>query len=183
VVVATNQIRIGTTLESADLQTVEIPASTAIVQSFVPSTELDSLVGQVATRSILANEPLLRSDFRPPATSSGLRAMSISLPPSNAVGGDLSIGDLVDVLVVGEESSRFVAEQVPVLDLPAQVSSGLAAPTNAWWVTLGVEETEALEIANGVERGSIYLVRSNGARPLSVHQLPMEASVSVEASP
>jgi Flp pilus assembly protein CpaB len=181
VVVAADEIRVGSRVGAGNLKLIEIPASTSIATSIVRGAELDTLVGQVATRSILIDEPILRTDLRPAATSTGLRAMSISLPPSNAVGGDLAVGDLVDVLVVGDDTSRFVAEQVPVLDLPAQVTTGLVTPASTWWVTLGVEGAEALEIADGVERGTIYLLRSNGTSALNVRQLDVDPDHTAEA--
>lgn len=181
VVVAATEIRVGTTVDAADLRQIEIPATASIATSIVPGTDLDTLVGQVSTRSILIDEPILRSDLRPAAASTGLRAMSISLPPANAVGGDLAVGDLVDVLIVSDDSSRFVAEQVPVLDLPAQVTTGLVTSASTWWVTLGVEGFEALEIADGVERGTIYLLRSNGSPALTELQLVADPVEAVEA--
>lgn len=181
VVVAAEEIGLGATVGAADLRRVEIPAAASIATSIVPGVELETLVGQVSTRSILIDEPILRSDFRLAASNTGLRAMSISLPPSNAVGGDLAVGDLVDVLVVSDDTSRFVAEQVPVLDLPAQVTTGLVASGSAWWVTLGVEGAEALEIADGVERGTIYLLRSNGSPALTELQLVGDSGEAVEA--
>ena len=181
VVVAANEIGVGATVDVADLRRVEIPAAASIATSIVPGVELESLVGRVSTRSILVDEPILRSDLRLAASNTGLRAMSISLPPSNAVGGDLAVGDLVDVLVVSDDTSRFVAEQVPVLDLPAQVTTGLVASASTWWVTLGVEGVEALEIADGVERGTIYLLRSNGSPALTELQLVAEPVEAVEA--
>lgn len=181
VVVAAEEIRVGSKVGAGDLKQIEIPAAASIAISIVPGTELDTLVGQVATRSILIDEPILRSDLRPAATSTGLRSMSISLPPSNAVGGDLAVGDLVDVLIVSDDTSRFVAEQVPVLDLPAQVTTGLVTPASTWWVTLGVEGAEALEIADGVERGTIYLLRANGTSALTVRQLDVDPDQTAEA--
>lgn len=181
VVVAANEIRVGSTVAAADLALIEIPAAASSAIPMVPGSEFDALVGQVSTRSILVDQPILRSDLRPAATTNGLRAMSISLTPANAVGGDLAVGDLVDVLVVSEDTSRFVAEQVPVLDLPAQVTTGLVTAASTWWVTLGVEGVEALEIADGVERGTIYLLRSNGTSALTVSQLDVSPAQTVEA--
>ena len=97
--------------------------------------------------------------------------MSFSVPQANAVGGDLVVGDEVDVLVVSDEGTRFVAENVPVLALPQSVESGLAAAASSWWVVLAVEDIDALEIADAVENGTIYLLRSTGTPALSVKEL------------
>jgi hypothetical protein len=97
--------------------------------------------------------------------------MSVPLSPANAVGGDLAVGDEVDVLVVTTTGTRFVAEAVPVLGLPETQASGLVSATSAWWVVLAVEDAEALEIADGVENGTVYLLRSTGTPSLTVREL------------
>lgn len=171
VVLAADNVRAGTLIESSDLRVAEIPSDPTIAAAIYPADALDGLVGQVATRSVTASEPILLSDLRPVAAESGLRAMSVPMSPANAVGGDLAVGDEVDVLVVTTTGTRFVAEAVPVLGLPEAQASGLVSATSAWWVVLGVEDAEALEIANGVENGTVYLLRSTGTPSLTVREL------------
>jgi len=171
VVLAAEDIRAGTSVEAVDLRSTEIPADSTVATVIVPATAADQLVGQVAVRTIEAGEPILRSDLRPVVTEDGRRAMSIPLPLANAVGGDLVVGDQVDVLVVSDEGTRFVAEDVPVLGLPLEGQGGLVGGSSAWWVVLAVEDLDALEIANGVENGTIYLLRSTGTPTLSIREL------------
>jgi Flp pilus assembly protein CpaB len=171
VVLAAEDIRAGTLIESADLRVAEIPSDPTVAAAIHPAASLDGLVGQVATRSISAAEPILRSDVRPVAAEAGRRAMSVPLSPANAVGGDLVAGDEVDVLVVSGSGTRFVAESVPVLAVPEHQTSGLVSAASGWWVVLAVEETEALEIANGVENGTLYLLRSTGTPSLTIREL------------
>ena len=92
----------------------------------------------------------------------------------------MAAGDLVDVLVVTDERTRFVAEQIPVLAIPAPASSGLVSTGSGWSVTLGVEEREALEIADGVEHGTVYLLRSTGTPDLTIRELPTKVAETVE---
>ena len=171
VVLAAEDIRAGTSVEAVDLRLTEIPADSTVAAVIVPATAADQLVRQVAVRFIEAGEPILRSDLRPVVTEDGRRAMSILLPPANAVGGDLVVGDQVDVLVVSDEGTRFVAEDVPVLGLPPEGQSGLVGGSSGWWVVLAVEDLDALEIADGVEHGTIYLLRSTGTPALSIREL------------
>jgi Flp pilus assembly protein CpaB len=171
VVLAAEDIRAGTSVEAIDLRSVEIPADSSVATVIVPAAEADLLVGQVAVRFIEAGEPILQSDLRPVVTEDGRRAMSFSLPQANAVGGDLVVGDQVDVLVVSDEGTRFVAEDVPVLGLPGHGRGGLVGGSSAWWVVLAVEDLDALEIADGVENGTIYLLRSTGTPTLSIREL------------
>ena len=171
VVLAADDIRAGTLIEVTDLRVAEVSSDPTVVAVIYPADSLDGLVGQVATRFISASEPILRSDLRPVAAEAGRRAMSVPMSPANAVGGDLAVGDEVDVLVVSSTATRFVAEAVPVLALPPTQTSGLVSATSAWWVVLAVEEAEALEIADGVENGTIYLLRSTGTPSLTIREL------------
>lgn len=171
VVLAAEDVRAGTLVELADLRPTEVPADASVLSSLIPVTESAQLVGQIAVRSIAAGEPVLRTDLRPAVTDDGRRAMSIPLSPANAVGGDLVVGDQVDVLVVSEDNTRFVAEGVPIVALPGGDQGGLISSSSGWWVTLAVEDVDALEIADGVEHGTIYLLRSTGTPALSVLEL------------
>ncbi|MFP3881915.1 MAG: Flp pilus assembly protein CpaB [Actinomycetota bacterium] len=171
VLLAAEDIRAGTIVEASDLRVAEIPSDPTVVAAVYPAESLDGLVGQVASRSISESEPILRSDLRPVATEEGLRAMSVPLPLANAVGGDLAVGDEVDVLVVGDTGTRFVAEAVQVLAVPDTESSGLVGAGSAWWVVLAVEDGEALQIADGVENGTVYLLRSTGTPDLVNREL------------
>jgi len=183
VVVAASEIKAGTAVDAGALAVIDIPAGAQVASVMVPAEQLSELAGQVATRSIQPSEPILISDLRPAVDESGRRAMSFSLPSSNAVGGDLAAGDVVDVLVVTDEWTRFVAEGVPVVAVPDGASTGLVAGTGSWWVTLAVEDHDALEIADGVERGSVYLLRSTGTPALTVTELsiPSENDGPAEA--
>ena len=171
VVLAADEIRAGTLIETTDLEVAEVPADPTIAAAIYSADALAGLAGQVATRSISPSEPILLSDVRPVAAEAGRRAMSVPMSPANAVGGDLAVGDDVDVLIVNADTTRFVAESVPVLAVPTDEASGLVSATSAWWVVLAVEDSEALEIADGVENGTVYLLRSTGAPDLTVKEL------------
>lgn len=175
VVAASTEIQSGATIESGDMVVVDIPAGSPFTNVMVDASSIDTLVGQVATRRIQASEPLLSSDIRPVGSQIGRRAMSIALPSSNALGGEIEVGDVVDVLVVSEDETRFVAEAVAVLGVPERGSGGLVSASTSWWVTLSVDDTDALEIADGVEHGTVYLVRSTGAPALTIRQLDAPA--------
>jgi hypothetical protein len=58
-----------------------------------------------------------------------------------------------------------------VLALPNPGATGLVGGTSTWWVVLAVEDRDALEIADAVEHGTIYLLRSTGTPQLSVREL------------
>ena len=182
VVVAAHDIAAGVGVDTADLAVVEIPAGTVLAGSLTSADQLETLAGRVTTRSIARSEPVLASDTRPAEADTGVRAMSFPLSAANAVGGDLSPGDRVDVLVVTDDATRYVATGVPVLAIPESQAAGLATATSAWWVTLGVDDAQALEIADGSEHGTIYVLRSNGAPAPRITELEAEPDAPAEAA-
>jgi len=181
VVFAASDVKAGTIVDATDLRVAEVPADSSLVPVIIPGAEATSLPGQVAVRAISTGEPILRSDVRPVLGEEGRRAMSFPVPASHAVGGGLAAGDRVDVLVVGEAGPSFVAVSVPVLAVPPEPSTGLAAGSSSWWVVLAVEDRDALEIADGVEHGTVYLLRSTGVPDLTTYEL--EASAEPEPPP
>ena len=70
------------------------------------------LRGRIATVTIESGEPIIRRELRTRAAKAGLRAMSIPIDPSRAVGGRLAAGDRIDVLFAGDhEVSIIVARR------------------------------------------------------------------------
>ena len=176
VVVASSVIEAGSILDESNVSLVDIPVNTPVLGSMIEGTDLDAALGRVTQRRVAAGEPLLASDLGTVEQRAGTRSMSFPLPAANAIGGALEVGDVVDVLVVTDDRTRFVAESLTVLAVPHSGSQGLVASTSAFWVTLEVDDTDALELADGVEHGSVYLVRSTAAPALATTQLEVTRS-------
>jgi pilus assembly protein CpaB len=184
VLVADQLIPEGTSGSQLDalVRTETVPAKTAVAGRV---TALASLSGRVATVDILPGEQLLDARFAKPGdlhapgavtVPAGLQEVSVLLEPQRAVGGRLSAGDSVGVVVSetdknGVPATHAVLHKVLVTQVqgapapvdpaakgdPATASSGTAAPSASLMITLAVSAAQAETVVFGIEHGTIWL--------------------------
>jgi Flp pilus assembly protein CpaB len=155
VLVAAREIPAKTTLTTADvkLQEFNLDAKPAAAMS-----DASEALGKITVQSISVGEPILPSKFSDPklpgfvvmpasfigadgapvVNSPNFRAMSITVPDANAVGGTVLAGDLVDMVFtlqfdpqtklqrptaqqVTDFSSKIILERLPILARLASV--------------------------------------------------------------
>lgn len=158
--VAAQAIRSGARLETGDIAYESVDAEGPWADRALSRRELSPMIGRVAVRDIAPGAPLLADDLRPAAAPGAARAMSIPAGADQAAGAGLYTGDLIDVITVNEGRSRFIASGVEVL----AVSGGGRTAGGGSGVTVAVSRAQALAIAEALDRGSIHLLRSTGAR-------------------
>lgn len=134
VVVAVRDLQARQEVRAADVAVASYPVS-LIPPAALTTTE--AVVGRIVTTPVARGEPFLPAKFVAvgtapfvvlPAghelepTSPHFRAMSISVPDSNAVGGNLRAGDMVDILVtVNIDPARFFLPAPPEPPDPLRV--------------------------------------------------------------
>ena len=158
--VAAQAIRSGARLETGDIAYESVDAEGPWADRALSRRELSPMIGRVAVRDIAPGAPLLADDLRPAAAPGAARSMSIPAAAAQAAGAALYTGDLIDVIAVNEGRSRFIASGIEVL----AVSGGGQTAGNGSGVTVAVSRAQALAIAEALDRGSIHLLRSTGAR-------------------
>lgn len=158
--VAAQAVRSGSRLETGDIAYESVDAEGPWADRALSRQELSRMIGHVAVRDIAAGAPLLAGDLRPAAAPGGARAMSIPAA-DQAAGAAFYTGDRIDVITVNEGRSRFIASGVEVLAVSA---SGSGISGGGYGVTVAVSRAQALAIAEALDRGSIHLLRSTGAR-------------------
>ena len=187
VLVADELIPEGTSGDQLDslVRTEVMPAKTAVAGRV---TDLASLTGRVATVDILPGEQLLSGrfarphDLQAPGTvqvPDGLQEVSVLLEPQRAVGGRLTAGDHVgvvvsmtlqdgtttthavlhDVLITQVQGAPAPVDPAATKDDPATASAGTAAPSASLMVTVAVSAAQAEAVVFGVEHGTIWLSR------------------------
>lgn len=164
VAVAAHDIASGATVTAADVRVVELASSSPLRASVLSPSALDA-GAQVATRRIAAGEPMLPSSLAGAAAPGGLRAMSIPVAAEHAVGGELGVGDRVDVISADEGRVEYVVRGAEVIGVaPRRSASGLASSSGGqFYVTVAIEPGDALRLAGAINGGKIELVRSTGA--------------------
>ncbi len=162
VAVAASDISAGTTLTMSHFVLSEVPADGVLSARFVAGDGVGRAVGQLTTRSVKEGEPILESDLLVVENRDGLRAMSIPIDHTQAVAGNLSAGDSVDVVLVLNGVAAFVATDVHVLAVPDTAANALGA-RSGYAPTVAVDAEQALRIAAALDTGTVHIVRSTGS--------------------
>lgn len=163
VVTAGRDIQPGEILTSELLSTVQLADGAPLLGGLVTADRIGELDGATSAARIAAGEPVLRSAVAPRGSSDGLRAMSVPIDPSHAVGGGLRVGDRVDVIEVHDGGARYVATDVAVIGVAEAASGGALGGLGAYSITLAVDDATALRLAVGLRGDRLEIVRSTGA--------------------
>jgi Flp pilus assembly protein CpaB len=169
VAVATERIPAGSTITATLVRSVELPADTEFADSLVPPESVAD-GSTVATRTIQAGEPLTTSAIGASGSVTGQRVMSIPLEPWQAANGELQVGDTVDVIEAARDGSRYVLTNASVVGRSGgDDSGGLVGGSRASELVILVEVDgpQALDLAAAIEAGTIMVVRSTGAAPIT----------------
>jgi pilus assembly protein CpaB len=177
VVVAAENLPLGTRLSKEQVKLVGWPAATPVEGSFA---SVDDIVGRGVLQPVQANELLTESKLAPkeagaglsPTIPPGMRALSVKVNDVIGVAGFTVPGARVDVVVVVKERensmARVVVSNLQVLTAGTrydieQAKDGKPMPSNV--VTLLVTPDQAERISLAQINGSITLVLRN---PLDV---------------
>jgi len=159
VVVASRSLTAGEPITRADVDVVEIPTDVVFADDLVASADLDD--GQLyAGRVLRAGEPIVRSSTSDSGLSDDRRTMALGLPDWGAAGGELEVGDVIDLVDTSGDAPRYIVQRASVVARSTgDPASGLGAGRGVW-VSIEVTESEALAVAKVVAEDSFIVVRS-----------------------
>ena len=163
VAVAKERIPAGVTITAAMVTEERVPASVGFSSGLVRFAEITN--GVVAARTVQPGEAIPTSATGEPANT-GARVMSIPVESWQAAGGEIQVGDQVDVIDTGADGPRYVLTGAAVVGRSeTAIGGGLtgAGRTGDLFVTVEVTEDEALTLAAVIEDGKLMIVRSTGA--------------------
>jgi pilus assembly protein CpaB len=178
------------TLAATAVKVVNVPES---VRAKDALAELNSMKGKLTTADLVPGEQLLASRFATPAQVAEAEAgpgnveVTITLGPDRAVGGQIKVGDTVDILASfkgGEEGGsthlfmsnvKITAVQTKAAAAPqanaqaqgqAQAQNGqpTPAPRDSFLVTFAVSPPDAERLVYAAENASLWLA-ANGTVP------------------
>ena len=164
VAVARADVAPGSVVSPGAIRSASLPASSSLRGAIVAPEDLDA--GRwVALRRIAAGEPVLRSALAKAAAPGGQRAMSVPISPDHAAGGDLNIGDRVDVIDADGPQASYVVRNAEVIGVaPRRSASGFtSASSGQFYVTIAVDAEPALRLASAIRAGKLEVVRATGA--------------------
>lgn len=169
VAVAGQPIAIGTVITEAMVTPVEVDSDSSLADSLVPMDDIAD-GGVVANRTILAGEPVNRTAIGVGEGVAAQRVMSIPVPIENAAGGDIAVGDQVDVIDTVDGQSRYVLVGADVVG--RAVTSDRLGASSGFWVSVTVDEAEAIAVADALSDGKVLVIRSTGVAPAATSTAP-----------
>jgi pilus assembly protein CpaB len=185
VVVAANDLAVGTKLEDRDVLVVSYPRGTLPVNVF---TSKRQVVGRGVVLPVSKGEFLLPSKLAPINAGSGLpslippgmRAVSVRVNDVVSVAGFVQPGSRVDVLLTGNSGTGSERQTTTVLTNVAVIAVGKNLERNAAGeaqaapvITLLVSPDDAQRLALAGQEGRIQLALRN---PLDTHQSEIAAT-------
>lgn len=165
VYVAKSDIVAGKLLSASQFNARSIPSS-ELNDEYVTTEELTSGKKIYARRFIASGEPLTDGALTP-EVKSNVRTQSLPIDKSLAVDGDLSSGDLVDVIQTSadDEFCAFRAlDNLQVLSAPKTGSGGaLGGSSKGFVVTVAIANAQDdLTLAGVIASGSFQVIKSTG---------------------
>lgn len=176
VLVAARDIPAGTELTTAMVRPVELDADSPLAKALVRRGGVRP--GMIVSGAVLKGSPIRTADLASAAAGDRLRSMSIQVDRAQAVGGDLRVGDRVDVIRVVDGTPTYVVTGVQVISVASSRSGrGLTASSapGGFFVVVRVDAREALALAGAMEGGGLQVVRSTGAEPVAAGTTPATA--------
>lgn len=164
VAVANTSLDAGTTLSAGDVRFVPIDAGFEGIASLVEQDSWTSISGSVLTRPVPEGGVIAGDALTRPVGGDGLRSMSVPVAPEHAAGGKLEVGEVVDVISVGDGGPAYVVTGVEVVGVAAE--SGGIGSVGGYFVVVAVDGAQALDLAGAIDSGSLEIIRSSGANPI-----------------
>lgn len=163
---AAHDLAAGTTLQAADLISIEVKLPSDLAGRYVLSES--ALEGAVVTRAARAGELISSEWLATGAQKATGSSISVPVNPEHAVGGELRPGDRIDVLATFDAQdvrarTTAVVRAAEVLDV---VESGglVVSEEAAVGVTVAVSPKQATALAFAIRTADIDIVRVDGAK-------------------
>jgi Flp pilus assembly protein CpaB len=159
VVVPARSLTAGEPITMADVDAVEIPTEVVFSDELVSRADVDA--GAVyAGRVLRTGEPIPRSSTSGSPQGIDRRTMALPLPDWGAAGGQLEVGDEIDVIDTGGDQPRYIVQRAAIVARSTNDAGGGLAAQRSVWVSIEVTEAQALDVAGVVDEGSFIIVRS-----------------------
>ncbi len=165
VAVASRDLLPGEAVSTDDLDFVEVDVGDDVLARLVRPGDESVLDNAVVSSRVAQGDVVARSVLAEEAAPEGRRAMSVPVDESRAVAGALEPGDRVDVVEVVDRESTYAVTDAEVLAVDRPDRTAIGGGIETFSVTIAVDDSEALEVARGIEDGTIVMIRATGAAP------------------
>lgn len=169
-VLARRTLVVGQRVGAADLEsaTLDLKGTPLAASAY---TDQGSLVGSLVVTPVRAGELIQAGDVLDSTTAAPERQVSFPIDPARAVGGNLQVGDRVDVIATfgsgSDATTSLVGSGLRVIGR-SDAASGITTSSGATEVvTLALSSSDdPLALVQAINSAQLLLVRSTGADPL-----------------
>lgn len=152
----------GHQIEMGDLVVTSVSVGSDVESTLIRSTEQGEIIGRVLARSVAGGGLVVKRDLG--SADGRVREITVPVTPEHALGGDVTPGDIVDVLATfdgGGDTARtiLVSSRAEIVSAvrPEQVFGGSGGVTA---LTLAVPNDDAMFIVFAMRTGEIDILRS-----------------------
>jgi Flp pilus assembly protein CpaB len=167
VAVATKDLSAGAQLESDDMRMIEVTLDSPQLNRLVLWADRNQYVGYTVAGPIVEGDMITKAQVRREATANGLDAMSVPISKTRAVGGELAIGDRVDIIDNSVSPSIYAAENVEVIGVKEGASGGALAAAEGFHILVAISPDQALTLSKAIENNKMDVVRATGGTAAS----------------
>lgn len=162
VAVATDDLSAGAQLSADSFRSVEVTLDSALLNRLVLFADRNQYVGYTVAGPIAEGDMITKAQVRRQTTANGLDAMSIPIERTRAVGGELAIGDRVDVISNSQTTSAYAAQDIEIIAVKDGSSGGALAAAEGFHLIVAISPEQAISIAKAIEDGKLDIVRTTG---------------------
>lgn len=172
IAVANSDIAAGQRVTAGSFRSVQVNLPSDQLNRLLSFDDVSQFDGYVTTSALSNGDVVLKSGLRAESATDGLRAMSVPIDKTRAVGGALSVGDRVDVISANEAGvATFSARNLQVIAVQ-DGQGGALSGSSTFSITVAVAPADASAISNAINNGKFDVVRSTGATPLAAGTTP-----------
>lgn len=162
IAVAARDLHPGETVDRTSFRFERVRMGSSLLRRMVSPSAARTLRGSITRDALSAGDPISRSSLLHAAAHQGRRSLSIAVPKTRAVAGNLTAGDRIDVF----DQSGVVATDVEVLDVDQPGGSAGLTGDDDVSITLAVDAQQAGQLAREAKDDSLVVVLATGASPL-----------------
>lgn len=168
VIVPSERIPAGAVISADNVEVIEMPASVPFSDDLLGEDRL--VEGLVAGRTLEVGEPIGASAIGEGSSRPIGRSMAIPISSWGLTGGELEVGDEIDVVDTRDGGAVYVMTGAVVIDRSSSsgTGGGLTATREELWVAIEVTSGDALELAEVIEADEFLIVRSTGVNDTTV---------------
>ena len=170
VLVANRDLPAGATLDASDLAVARVRVDNSVYQAALPASDLAGLVGKQLAEPVHAQQILVRAQLSTrPKLGPDQMALTVAISPETAVGGQVRVGDAVQVMLTTDKGkpdahTTVVLPKVTVYDvgydqqttvINTEAANRSGAQGTIKWLTLIVTEDQAVQLAQAKWAGEL----------------------------